>query len=213
MTIFAQYYNEKKELTCISMSEMKDLITDKSQKKEIAKHIYERLYTRFLKIFDYNNSKTVDYLKNKEIETKNEFQEEFKNGFLQMASCSLLIETLSAFLTGENQTPNGQSSNRFNKVFDYANTHNNDLKEFKNGDFYKKIRCGILHQGETKGKYTITRKGLDLKKGNKIDAFLFHRSLKELLQTYRSDLENLEWDDEIWDSCRQKIRFIIKNGE
>lgn len=124
----------------------------------------------------------------------------------------MLIETFAAFLTGENETPRGKSSNRFKKVFEYAESKNNDLKVFKsNNHFYERIRCGILHQGETKGKYTITRSGQSLLKDEKIDAYLFHKSLKGLLKSYQNDLETKNWDNEMWDACRQKIRHIINN--
>ncbi|MDC9724166.1 MAG: hypothetical protein PSN34_15555 [Urechidicola sp.] len=213
MTIFSQYYNNKKELISISMNEMNLLITDSSNKKIIANHIYERFYSRFLKIFDYQDNNIKEYRKNNINVIRNEFKEEFKNGFLQLASCSLLIETFAAFLTGENETPNRKSTNRFNEVFIYAKKHNNDLKIFHNTDFYQKIRCGILHQGETKGNYTVTRVGVALLKKDKIDAFLFHKSLKHLLLKYNHELENSNWDSEIWDNCRKKIRHIIHNSK
>lgn len=211
MTSFARYYKNKK-LIEVSMSKIRVLITDKSNKDEIAQHVYERLYTRFLKIFDFTPDKEIVYEKNGKMVKRNSFNEEYKNGFIQLAACSLMIETFAAFLTGENETPRGKSPDRFKKVFEYADSKSNDLKVFKsNKHFYERIRCGILHQGETKGKYTITRSGQNLLKDEKIDAYLFHKSLKDLLMSYKNDLETKNWDNEMWDACRQKIRHIINN--
>ncbi|WP_321306761.1 hypothetical protein [Marinifilum fragile] len=212
MTTFSRYYNEERKLISISMEEMETLITNQENKVEIADHLYERLYTRYLKMFDYVSDESAFYEKNGEKKNQNIFNTEYKNGFLQLAACSLLVETLAGFLTGENETPNGQSRNRFNKVFEYATVKGNDLKEFKDTDFYQKIRCGILHQGETKGRYTITRNSTKIKDGDEINAHRFHKALKKLLNEYKNDLKTRNWNDEMWDCCRQKIRFIINNG-
>ncbi|MGQ1948805.1 hypothetical protein ACT3CD_17065 [Geofilum sp. OHC36d9] len=96
------------------MDNMETMITNHENKSKIAEYLYERLYTRYLKMFDYKNSETALYEKDGIKKDKNIFNVEYKNGFLQLAACSLLIETLAAFLTGENETPNGQSKNRFN---------------------------------------------------------------------------------------------------
>lgn len=192
---------------------MESMIKDEKYKVELAGHIYERLYTRYLKMFDYNNSATAFYEKDGKRMEQNIFNVEYKNGFLQLASCSLLIETIAGFMTGENETPKGQSSIHFNKVFEYAGTKGNELKKFKDTDFYSNIRCGILHQGETKGKYTVTRRSSTIKNGDEINSFRFHKALKELLQEYRKDLESKDWNDDMWKSCRQKIQYIIDNGK
>ena len=207
MTSFARYHKDRK-LIEISMDMMEKLIKSESNKEIIAEHVYERLYTRFLKIFDFENELKAHN------EEKNVFKKEYKNGFLILASCSLLIETFAAFINGENETPGGKASNRFNKVFEYAKEKNNPLKIFENSEFYKKIRCGILHQGETKGKFLVTRdKDKQILDGETVNANLFHAALRELLNSYRSDLETKDWDSWIWDACRQKIRHIIANSK
>jgi hypothetical protein len=213
MTSYSRYYKDK-ILIDISMSIMEGLLTDENQKCNIAEYVYQRLYTRFLKIFDFESSENAEYEKQGEKHIKNIFEEEYKNGFIQLAACSLLIETFAAYLTGENETPRGKSNSRFKKVFLYAESKNNNLQAFKgNNLFYEIIRCGLLHQGETKGKYRITRKGLKLLEDDVIDAYIFHKSLKELLMNYKNDLCNMKWDSEMWDSCRQKIRHTINNSK
>lgn len=212
MTSFSRYYKDRK-LIDVSMIEMETLIKDKENQKLIAEHVYERLYNRFLKIFDFSADITNDYEKSGKSKKINVFTEEYKNGFLIMTSCSLLIETFASFLVGQNETPRGKSADMFNNVFEYAETKKNDLKQFKNGLFYGKIRCGLLHQGETYGKFKITRKGLKLLDNETIDAILFLKNLKSLLQNYKDDLSDGNWDSKEWDACRLKIRFIISNAK
>lgn len=212
MTLFSRYYSPEKKLIEVSMSKIIELIKNEENKAFIAECVFERLYTRFLKIFEFESKEVCEYSKYNEKVSKFVFEEEYKSGFIQLAACSLLIETFAAFLTGENETPRGEGSNRFKKVFEYAEMKQNQLKIFiKRNDFYGRIRCGLLHQGETKGNYTITRKGLSLLNNDEIDAFLFHKYLKLLLIEYREDLKGKNWDDVIWDSCRQKIRHIVNN--
>jgi len=212
MTLFTRHYKDKK-LIEVSMDEIGTLINDSHNKELIAEYIYQRLYNRFLKIFDFKSDLQDNYTKATKVEKRNVFNEEYKNGFLIMTSCSLLIETFASFLVGHNKTPNGQSTDMFNKVFEYAETKDNKLKVFKNGKFYSYIRCGLLHQGETYGKFIITRKGKDLYKGDTINANIFLKSLNELLDSYRLDLINLKWDSKEWDACRMKIRHIINNAK
>ncbi len=201
MTSFARYYKDKK-LEEVSMDKMEELIRNKNNKVEIAEHVYERLYTRFLKIFNFGTDQEIDCTKNGQEEWIDIFKKEYKNGFLILASCSLLIETFAAFLTGENETPRGESPNRFNKVFEYAKDKKSPLNIFENSEYYRAIRCGILHQGETKGKFLVTReKEKKILDGKIINAYLFHVALKKLLISYKSDLENKEWNSWIWDAC------------
>lgn len=212
MTSFARYYKNRK-LVDVSMTEMEGLITDESNQKIIAEHVYERLYTRFLKIFDFSSNDSVKYERSGIIESRNIFNEEYKNGFLIMTSCSLLIETFASFLIGQNLTPGRQSVSMFIKVFEYAESKNNDLGQFKSTPFYGKIRCGLLHQGETYGKFKITRQGLKLLDGETIDAILFFKNVKSLLQVYQKELSEGSWDSAEWDACRLKIRYIINNSK
>ena len=211
MPSFTRYYNTQKELVEVSIEEIETLIRNKKNQHKIAEYVYQRLYNRFLKIFDYKGDQEGIYNKNGTKVKKNIFEEEFKNGFVQLAACSLLIETFAAFLNGENETPTRQGSNKFNQVFKYAKEKNNPLREFENSGFYKKIRCGILHQGETTGQYTVTRKSDQLLNGKEINTFLFHKALKDLLKIYRDELKNVDWVDRKWDACRMKIQHIIDN--
>ncbi len=195
------------------MDEIENLIKDEKHKSEISKHLYERLYTRFLKIFDYANNDKKEYTKQNKTVNKNVFKEEYKNGFLMMVSCALLIETFASFLEGHNETPRGKNAEMYKKVFERAKEKQNPLEQFINKNIYKHIRCGLLHQGETTGSFKITRKNdEELLSGNTINAQKFFNSLKELLQEYKKELELADWNGKEWDACRMKIRHIISNS-
>lgn len=209
MTTFARFY-ENRVLVEISNEDMEALLDNDQNKILISNYIYQRLYCRFLKIFDYKNFSTKIYVKQgKNIEC-NIFDEEYKNGFIQMASCSLLIETIGGFLNGVNETRYKDAERTFNKVFEYAKSKDNKLSYFLNTKFYDKIRCGLLHQGQTKDKFIITRKGDNIFNENTINAYLFHKELKKLLNEYKLELQSSDWNSEIWIKCRTKIEFIVK---
>ena len=140
---FVRYFDENKTLIQVSMDEMEVLITNENNRHRIAEYVYRRLYNRFLKIFDYKGREKAIYTINEERTQSNVYDREFKNGFIQLASCSLLVETFAAFLTGQNETPWGQGNNTFNKVFGYAREKDNPLKIFLNGQFYLKIRNNL----------------------------------------------------------------------
>lgn len=212
-TSFTRFYASNK-LIDISMTEIEELIKNEKNKSMIAEYVYQRFYNRFLKIFDYQNDKKGLYIK-KEISLElNVFNEEYKNGFLMMASCSLLIETFAAFLEGHNETAKGKSVEMYSKVFERAELKKNPLKVFKNEPIYKHIRCGILHQGESTGKFKIRRSG-KLFDGitQTINAQLFLQNLNILIQEYRNDLQTENWDSQLWEACRMKIRNICFNAK
>lgn len=102
MTLFTRHYIDY-ELFEVSMDEIETLINDCQNKKKIAEYVYQRLYNRFLKIFDYKFSEQKTYKKGDSKAYRKVFNEEFKNGFLIMTSCSLLIETLASFITGSHK--------------------------------------------------------------------------------------------------------------
>lgn len=138
---------------------------------------------------------------------------ENKNGFNIMANCCLLIETYESFYRGWSKTPNG--SDAFCKFFN----HSSFFKEFTGNDtpsqFYKHIRCGILHQGETSGGWRIRRdkkKKLDLP--NKIiDANHFRDDLKKEVEMYFNSLKTKKWDEDEWKMLAKKMKALKKNCE
>jgi hypothetical protein len=165
------------------------------KKVEIADFIYERHYQRYIKPFEFDDPV---------------YKKEYKNGFAVMANCCLLIETLESFYRGWAQSRNELN---FHKFF----SRDNGFKEFATDDmptqFYKHIRCGILHQGETTGGWAINRSSPKLldKPKREINAVLFAERLKKSLGTYRDELKASEWDAQIWKDAREKMKSILKN--
>lgn len=168
---------------------------DAQRKDEIADFIYERHYSRYIKPFEFDDPT---------------FRKEYKNGFAIMANCCLLIETHESFHRGWARS---RKELNFLKFF----TRENEFKEFATDDmptqFYKHIRCGILHQGETTGGWAINRSSASLldKSNRSINAFLFASKLKKSLEAYRSTLKASDWNSQIWKNLREKMKSIIKN--
>ena len=212
MTNFVRYY-ENQVLFEYSMDEVENLIKDETNKKLISELIYQRYYNRFLKLFFYNSKVELSYYKkNSNAIVKNDFNTEYKNGFIIMTSCCLLIETIASYFEGINQTKKS-GSEVFNFIFNKANEYNNDLKDFVNEPFYKNVRCALLHQGETYNKFKIRRDGILYDRENKIiNAKLFCDSLNQFLISYKKELCAEKWDGALWDNCRLKLRFIIQNS-
>lgn len=214
MTSFARYFDEDKKLVNVSMDEIETLITNQDNKDKIAELIYSRYYERYLKIFFFESKETKAYQYDNGVECKKIiFNTEYKNGFVIMASCCLLIETLSAFFEGDNVTPRGEGKQSFETIFEKAKEYKNRLQEFSNQNFYKIVRCGILHQGETYKSFKIRRTGdLFNKNESAINASLFADELKLFLNSYADELKTSKWDSEVWDNCRIKLRHIINNS-
>ena len=139
-------------------------------------------------------------------------------GFAIMSLDCLLIETLEQFINGRIRTGQGMDEKSF---FDFFQ-RNTEFKTFfdtqaKAAIFYKQIRCGLLHQAQTKGKSTIhirnepTLQWIDLKdhrKGIKIQRRKFH---KEILNVYESYCEQLkdERNLNIKRKFKKKMEHII----
>lgn len=216
MTTFSRYYDEEGILHETTMDQLENLLKDEKNKAQIAKLIYHRYYERYLKIFDYADSIKKTYCDDKR-NVRGEFSVfnmEYKNGFAIMANCCLLIETLASFLNGFDKTPDRSAVKAYKKVFEKAkNDYDNNLGVFLNEPIYGAVRCGLLHQGETYEGFKIRRDGQILfdKKAKIINATLFLNSSKEFLKSFQDELSNKAWDDDLWDRCRIKLRYIIEN--
>ncbi|MDU0808962.1 gamma-glutamylcyclotransferase family protein [Aquirufa regiilacus] len=133
---------------------------------------------------------------------------QYKNGFNILANSCLLIEAFETFRTGNIEKINSQSA--FESFF-------NREESFKSFDkhsieFYKHVRCGILHQGETTGNWRITRRNdAELFNDFVINANEFLDSLKQVLLNYKQELIQAEWEDIIWVNCLRKVKQILLN--
>lgn len=93
----------------------------------------------------------------------------------------------------------------------FRNETENPLGVFENiaTDFYKNVRCGLLHQGETSNGWKIRRDGdLFNTETKTINANKFGGALKEVLERY---VECLKTDDALFENAKKKIKFIIKH--
>jgi hypothetical protein len=205
MTSFSRFFNADGVLVNKSMNDMENLIKSEANRKEIAELIFHRLYDRFLKIFFYEANDYKSYKYGEEKKNLSSFKTEYKNGFLMMTSACLLIETISAFLQGNNHTV-GFGNDNFNFFFKKCFTYGNELKIFENKRIYKNVRNGLLHQGETYSKFKITREGLLYKEDeNKINASEFINHLNRFLESYNEELidsSKSSWDGTSWDNSR-----------
>jgi hypothetical protein len=134
-----------------------------------------------------------------------------KNGFSIMAVSCLMIESLESFWQGwpTTETPGKQAFVSF-----FARPENKPLADFKNvaEDFYKHIRCGILHQAETTGGWRIRRKGPLFDTENRtINATKFHRRLHCCLVSYCDMLRESGWDSDVWENLRKKMDAVCEN--
>ncbi len=79
-------------------------------------------------------------------------------------------------------------------------------------DFYKHIRCGILHQAEITGGYRIVRDAkVELLANRAINANMFVKALTTCLDGYLSELKEKAFEDDIWVKAEKKILFICNN--
>ncbi|MDR1349050.1 MAG: hypothetical protein LBJ63_11620 [Prevotellaceae bacterium] len=196
-TILARWYDNG-ELKEITIKEYLKYVEEKNKEK-LAEFVCQRLYARYLKPFKYNN-------------------DEYKNGFAIMANCCLLIETLQSFKEGLGDSK-GQSECLF-KIFFKDDKIFKEHKEFQKIDFYHNIRCGILHQGETKGGWKIERGSVSESEcvdlinlpNHTIDSEKFADELKKSLEAYSEELKTSDdWYNELWENFRCKMRFIISH--
>jgi hypothetical protein len=135
---------------------------------------------------------------------------EDKNGFAVMALCCLLIETLESFYQGWARSPNSELA--FCSFFD-RHRRFDDFRGYSN-DFYRNVRCGILHQGETTGGWTITRrKGHPLfdPSGPRVHATKFHQQLAACVDDYSKQLETRLITDDLWKRFFKKMDATVRS--
>jgi len=81
-------------------------------------------------------------------------------------------------------------------------------------EFYRAVRCGILHQAETTDNWRVHRKaGLFAEENGvrRISAFEFGKRLRKVLGRYHDDLVKSDWGDAVWVNARKKLQAICGN--
>lgn len=132
-----------------------------------------------------------------------------KNGFTIMALCCLTIEALQSFREGL-PTSDGNSKAIFQRFLGQEV----EFIAFRGCwlEFYKNVRCGILHQAETTNGWRVRRSGpLFDPETLQINATKFQIALKKTLANYVNDLKRQNFDSDEWIKCRRKLDSIIVN--
>lgn len=129
-----------------------------------------------------------------------------KHGFTVLAVACLVIETLESFYQGCPDTKNAST-----KMFRDFLARDTDLKVLAGGNdwFYKDIRCGILHQGESRGGWRILRSGpLFDAKAKTLNATAVLRSLRKEVLQYA---QRIQTDEQVWKNFRKKMGAVCAN--
>ena len=201
----------------ITIKQIEEWIEDKKHNKEnLSQFIYDRLYGRYIKPFDFDDPI---------------FIKKYKNGFSIMANCCLLIETYASFREKVFRDTHKKSERCFGWFFltesrflcfskgglsihDYTDIDKRIKNKGVPRDFYVNIRCGILHNAETRNGWKITRKN-DFygEKTKTINAVKFMNRLKSTIDDYRKQLINADINkDEIWNNCVHRIQDIVSRA-
>jgi hypothetical protein len=156
-----------------------------------------------------------------------DYREAYKNGFAMMASCCLLIETYVSFIEPTFRDTKGKSARCFGWFFnsekefsafskgglimhDYLDQYKSKKNKGLPHDFYVNVRCGILHNAETRNKWRILRNGLLFNPTEKsINATLFAQNLKNVIDRYKNILENSEITSPVWTNYLNRLNDII----
>ena len=134
------------------------------------------------------------------------------HGFTMMAVSCLMIESLESFCQGW-ENSNGRSKRAFCHFFDSHSQF--DSFRGHSAQFYKNVRCGILHQAETTGGWKITReKTAPLfapAPSLTINATLFLQHLRAVLNGFYDGLKGADWNSTEWSNVRTKMKALCKN--
>lgn len=165
-------------------------------------------------------------------------------GFAIMSLCCLLIETIECYrlgwpsssvkelnalagdplnsavpeshykLIGPFENDKFSSEVVFKKFFEEPK-HKRHFPDVDGVVFYKAIRCGLLHQSQTKDSWRIRTSGRqwdDAPSEKSINRNKFSRALKECFDAFLEELEMVLWNEEPWKSTRKKIWWLAQTS-
>ncbi len=135
------------------------------------------------------------------------------HGFAMLAIYCLMVEALESFRNGWKGTQGvkGGCEAAFRSFFQVHNEFA-DLSPVA-AELFKHVRCGILHQAETTGNWTVNRSSvLFSRSGNRrrLSASEFGKRLRRVLTKYTNDMANMDWRDKAWRNVRKKFRAICR---
>jgi hypothetical protein len=132
-----------------------------------------------------------------------------KHGFATMAICCLMIESIETFRQGW-ESSRGHEGEAFERFF----TREPAFAAFVGHEkhFYENVRCGILHQGETYRGWKVVRRGALFDKTTRtINAALFLRKMRRVLDDFCDELKVAEWKSGQWERVNKKMRALCTN--
>ncbi len=129
-----------------------------------------------------------------------------KHGFAVLAIACLVIETLESFYQGRLDTKKAST-----QMFRDFLGRDTPLKELAGGNdwFYKDIRCGILHQSESRGGWRVRRRGPLLDVNEKaLNATAILRALRSEVRLYAQKIQR---DEQLWKNFCKKMGGVCAN--
>lgn len=161
-------------------------------KRGLPSEVTVGMYKAWELLPDKGWSKKPDFLKQRlrerYIDPIERLKPEDKNGFNIMAVSCLMIETLESFYQGLGDT-RGESGKCFKLFFARQPRFKVIQGAGLAASFYSDVRCGILHQGEARGGWTISRSGAMFDRASmRLNATAFHRQLALALSDYCNEL-------------------------
>ena len=151
-----------------------------------------------------------DRLRERYVNPVEKLRPQAKNGFMIIALSCLLIETLESFYLGWGSTKD-KSKRAFLSFFARQPRFRSIQEADKADSFYSDVRCGVLHQGETKNGWTVVRSGPMFDGLSRINATIFHRELSRALDDYCRDLESPAPGNRVRARFNRKMRAVLEN--
>jgi len=138
---------------------------------------------------------------------------DLKSGFLMIAAICLLIETLETFYCGEKDSKD-KSRKRFEDFFEREKAAFKEFNGYSN-EFYYNVRCGVLHQAETRKGYRILRvkSALFDPVNRTVNANALLEAVELSIKRYVDLLTIKPFGDDVWKNALKKMRFICENSK
>ena len=160
-----------------------------------------------------------DRLEGRFLRFANDWLEDEYSGFVVLAIDCLLVETIQQFKDGL-PDGDGHSKRLFKKFLEGPQFQPHFQTDQIRGEFYKDIRCGLLHQAEAKKQWLIRRQQATLLQkvgadGYIIDVERFHEAVKNSLEEYLGDICKPEKGDvraNLWEKMNHICNVRIARG-
>ncbi|HEV1993296.1 MAG TPA: hypothetical protein VGR03_03095 [Candidatus Acidoferrum sp.] len=131
---------------------------------------------------------------------------------LEASPHNLAVPSNDFKISGPYEPHKYSSEQAFIKFFDDSlhNLHFPDLVG-KGRNFYSSIRCGLLHQAQTKDGWRIRTSGKlydDSPDKKSINRDAFAQALQNCFDSLLKELEKAEWDGALWKAVRKKMWWL-----